>query len=411
MNRLHAKILEKFQTEAYNKFSIPLDQIKLLNTRRCKLWLQNYMKKSAEDIPLFQLNNEKMKPEVDKIIAENFASDQLLGELPTPYEDPFNYMFLKMINKSIEDSLKDISIKENNDYLTLEQLYRKNYSKLVFGTVPSNKINAQTYFFPSSDEYLVTFDTELFLFCKNITKIIVKIFNVKLENGKFVFEFNPDNFDKISKNQPEFYEQFKQIIISYLTDNKLSTEVNVFLNPSERFIWNLMGISIETFAFGHEYGHIIRGHVKYPEENIPAAVIDQEYIKIIYRIMEELEADQLGMSIALVVLEKQKVSPLIIGSGIELFFSLLDIMEEAVYILQHADRNSQTQQPMSEIIEEYPPSKLRRKKIRELMIQKYGKESIILSDSVERIVEILWKETKEYLIKKHDKIKISQRWI
>ena len=116
------------------------------------------------------------------------------------------------------------------------------------------------------------------------------------------------------------------------------------------------------FIIGHEYGHVIKGHlnermkrtIKIKDENLDVITLNWE---------QEYEADEFGMflNIACTKEGENLIIPII---SAQLFFSVIDIIEKSISILQ-------TGTIINRKSESHPPPGLRVKKIEGRISEKF----------------------------------------
>ena len=92
------------------------------------------------------------------------------------------------------------------------------------------------------------------------------------------------------------------------------------------------------FFLGHEYGHIVRGHLDYPNHS-PIALNGKVNIQELeHSWSRELAADEIGVHLSTVAMHYgRQLSPAFGAAGAELFLSTLNVMERAVSILRCGD--------------------------------------------------------------------------
>jgi hypothetical protein len=170
-------------------------------------------------------------------------------------------------------------------------------------------------------------------------------------------------------------------------------------SPYDRFT-AILRQSMELFIMGHEYAHIILGHLE-NQDTKKKHLTPQDIYNILFSWDQELEADSLGLPLMLSAMGAgQKYDHLDLHyCGAELFFSGYEILERAKCIVKQGNDDWYWRGGKEDgRIGDHPPAERRRDNLRELMTKNYGEESVKTSSSVEWIIKNLWEQTKPLLI-------------
>jgi hypothetical protein len=269
-------------------------------------------------------------------------------------------------------------------------LSRENIQHTYIGTVLSGNYNGFACRIPETCENLILLDGELFFLVSILSKIIT-LSLPEFEHSNNTMQFSTDK-DKILKHISENAEiryRFKLLVYDYFYMKRSIT----YLKPDLRFVnfrVNLIN-SLELFIVGHEYGHIISGHLENSTtEMLKVNNIDIEGIKLNWE--NEYEADAIGIKL---MLEATKL----IGQlpfcyvGADLFFTFLDVHERALALF------STGEECKSIGSDSHPPTAMRREKIKKCIKSNIHEKDIFIYDVfskfIDNIIEILWNDMKE----------------
>jgi hypothetical protein len=205
---------------------------------------------------------------------------------------------------------------------------------IIFGTLPVGEINATAISVPSSKEYVVVFESDLFTFCNLICKSVSKCITAwKEPDGRITYRFNlPSVIDNITNDQ-EIVIRFREIIIGYLMDGTpAAARPYILEDPSHTLSVQLLN-SMELFILGHEYAHILLGH--FDRNRTVASLLAGQKIKRILRPWEqEYDADRLGLQLMINAMERDRERLVSNFTGPNLFFKAMDIIQRGASLIR-----------------------------------------------------------------------------
>ncbi|MBI3254066.1 MAG: hypothetical protein HYZ56_05165, partial [Nitrosopumilales archaeon] len=161
-----------------------------------------------------------------------------------------------------------------------------------FGTVHMGSINAATY--PCDNgEYLIVFEVELMTFCNLLCKIIAKIFPHYDPKSEKNLEYYKEKIAGKIKEEPEVIQRFQELIVAFVTTGRATPASQYFLDPKYYPFLTHLRLAMEVFIVGHEYAHIMLGHVdtNYTRKN----VVMEDISSVIFSWEQESSADYLGL--------------------------------------------------------------------------------------------------------------------
>jgi hypothetical protein len=167
--------------------------------------------------------------------------------------------------------------------------------------------------------------------------------------------------------------------------------------------------SVQLFALGHEYGHILKGHLG---QQRPAAGLggprEADPEELAWSNQEEVEADAQGLSLS-VAAGQSRGHDLPIGFlGADFYFTMTHVLERAISVLRHGHEN------VSADATTHPPPVLRRMILRHVLSRHRTPQvdaAIGLGENMEQVVEMLWQDLRPRLVDAYRAgVRPLQRW-
>ena len=189
------------------------------------------------------LPRDKAQGVPDARIAEYLAK---YGNVqpPTPYEDPNLYAVLLEMSDSIEAALTSRGFPTP--------------PRLLLGTLPTGTLNALTFPVLRTKEHIIIFERGLFDFAFQMSKIAAVVFPaIDPMRGSFSAEVN---VERGVEAHPEILEQLNRVLHAYLVLGDPRRIPSYKIDNSRVMTAVLLLRSMELFALGHEYGHIVARH-------------------------------------------------------------------------------------------------------------------------------------------------------
>ncbi|MHB8602761.1 MAG: M48 family metalloprotease [Nitrosotalea sp.] len=396
--------LEKLQKEGYSKYNLKPEQ-----------WTEILKKPNAKTIEKVVskqkgfLDDDKISQMKEQLIQHY---DELAKtKLPTIYETHLNYHIISRLSTEIESAIPTITCvdSETGEKKSLKVL-NPNFTRPIFGTLPMGQINATSYGGFENNEYLITFEWELFQFCNLLSKIVAYAMPFRRESDGIIFLTDEKTVQQRIQNEPMLTKRFRELIVAYLTKGRVTAAPQYNIDsPYDKFT-AILRHSMELFIMGHEYAHILLGHLE-NQDTKKKHLTPQDVYNILFSWDQELEADSLGLPLMLSAMTSEKTHNHLAlhYCGAELFFSGYEILERSKCIAKQGNddwywRGGKEDGPIGE----HPPSERRRDNLRKMMIRNYGEDSVKTSILAEHIVKNLWEQTKPRLIRAYEKwVKIN----
>ncbi|MFC7640158.1 hypothetical protein ACFQX6_03275 [Streptosporangium lutulentum] len=273
----------------------------------------------------------------------------------------------------------------------------------LIGYLQTGQLNAVSMRVPGrSGDYLVLFEDEMLLFASKLSKAVAWAIpcGPSDANGMMTFEWGMPPVTERIEARPEVAEQFADIVITYAVTGGVGQAAHHMVPPGYLNLASMMRDSLEYFVLGHEYSHILLGHLDIAESRkgvLPAS----EAEVLAYSWRQELDADWFGMVLSINALIDHEDQDIPFGFiGISLFFDALDVMDRAVALLQTGDENARQ-------LGSHPPSDLRKRYLRDFLPQMAGgdpelsedvRTALELADVQSEIIRLLWERTRPILL-------------
>jgi hypothetical protein len=321
-------------------------------------------------------------------------------DLPTVFESPVMYPILQDLSKEIEDSIRETPIYDGETRSILPKLP-------LIGTIPSGRVNAMAIKVPNAVEYIVAFEDQFTIFAHLVAQVIAQSLPLKVTNGGVEPIMDFKEIDNHLSNHPEAAQRLKELFFAYLFMGAPGHAPSYLLDEPFYSLTSVFRDSMELFVMGHEYSHLILNHVngskseKRHKGNI-------EFFEICFKWVAEFSADELGMTLAMTSMKKKKYLSLVLSyAGIDLFFSIMDILEKSISIVKNCSVNVDS--------DTHPPILQRRETIRKMLTkiegEKFSEVAIHSAKALEYIIMLLWEKIKPSLYEaRSDRFELASKW-
>lgn len=312
--------------------------------------------------------------------------------VPTPYEDPLRYSLLRRHARDIEVAAMEKGMELGN--------------RPLFGTLPTGQVNGATYLVPGTTEHVVVLEKELFTFALLLSKAICCTLPLDAGTRAATFATDVDDIKRRIEQQPELAERFTELILAYTITGRPSTARPYWPERPYQTLAGVLRRSIELFVLGHEYGHVVAGHLL----EMPATSEDATAIAYSWR--QEYAADEIGIMLCLRVMDEFGCDTAMSFWGADGYFSGIDIMDRATSLLLHGYEERQK-------LSSHPPSQERREHLRqalpELLNPRNGADEHAkatgLGSVVAAIVDELWARSRPTVMAAHKRgFRPARQW-
>jgi hypothetical protein len=319
----------------------------------------------------------------ERLLEAVIAHDRESAQCPTAYENRHDYMIMLGLAESIKKAAGTL-IKVAPEWP-------------LIATLPSCQVNAMAVRVPGCNEYVIFFESQLTTFTLLLSKVVVQAIPLREVDSAGSYNYSvkrEDIIHHIEANE-EVRRRFFELVWAYAAFGMPALAPQYILGSSYVELSDLLCESMELFAFGHEYSHIVFGHLDAPEA-ARQRLLNAPADEIVYSWIQEHLADVLGVRLScLAMMESRKVDAALSFWGADLFFSALELMDKAVSLLRHGDENVQQ-------LGSHPPSGERRAILRASLPDFLGEENargaVALGEAVEFASARLWDVTRDHLL-------------
>lgn len=284
--------------------------------------------------------------------------------------------------------------------LILDFLFQRIYNTVVklkytvqctpyAGTAVSGEYNAFACEHPTTHEKLIVFESELIIVADLFCKIIALAIPLDIKADNVGFSVDLKNLEEHLDKNNHILERFAELFYNTIYKGLPSHAKQYFIESSRQKLFYELLNSIELFIIGHEYGHVLAGHLS---NQIFIRKISETNLNVIEtNWKEEFEADSIGLNLLLNSLDNANLSPFCY-MGPEMFFIFLDLIDRiSSYMnggLEVSDQGSVS----------HPPSIDRKMAIQDNLKRALSPDDYtayeILSDFVNNITDMLWNKLK-----------------
>lgn len=262
----------------------------------------------------------------------------------------------------------------------------------VLGTLPLSTVNAKVVAVPGTDEHLVLFDEDFFIFALLISKAVSYAMPLEVEGSRITASKDEDAIERRIAGNDDVRRRFQEAVETYVMQGSPAAAPQYYLDQHYSHVAKYIWESMERFAVGHEYGHFLAGHLR--SGSTQAALLGSEEVyEFLPKWEEEFEADRLSLSLTLYAMAVQGGDPGVGYMGVDLFFSSLDIAERAISMVKTGDENHRPRRAS------HPPVEMRRERLRKTVpatlkeeFTSYAELAVTTGQQVEWIVERLWRD-------------------
>jgi hypothetical protein len=317
---------------------------------------------------------------------------------PTPYESPALFYVLAQMLHAIRNAV------------SADDLRQIMPPPLIFGTLPTGQINAQAVLPPGANYYLVLFESGLFSFANEMSKLIAQLLPPARISEYSITMETPATPELLVDHSPEMVERFDAVLRAYVIEGNPRRIPPFALTLPHKPMAVVLLRTMELFVLGHELGHLIARHLL-KSKRVRAALgsINAERVQMSWD--QEHEADHWGFNYLMVV-EKVTMGLKLCYSGCDLFFSCIRAVERCLNVLQFGP--SGEDRPW--IGDSHPPVADRRRYLRsiigDLATPQEARECIGFGEALQAVVEELWLRVRSRFHQLHDSgVRPSPVWV
>lgn len=310
----------------------------------------------------------------------------------------------------------------------------------LLGTLPTGRVNVMTLLVPATREHLVLFESEFLGFAHLSAKAVAEVLPYRLSpEGGAAFSLEPARVRERLDQHPESAHRFGRLARAYL-ETGVPYNAPRYTQDPVRNTWAMMLCeSVELFALGHEYGHILEGHLgqQRPAARLGGPDMDAPE-ELAWTRQEEFQADAKGLSLSVAAMRSRGYDLPIAFLGADFYFTMTHVMERAISVLRHGHENGPDgddvqrpsllrrmigrqglkkprgdKQPSTGAVT-HPPSVLRRLMLRAVLARENTPRigaAIELGQNMERVMDMLWSDLRPRLLDAHRAgVRPLRRW-
>ena len=287
-------------------------------------WLrENYQSRVREIANTYHKTKNLENGTTPDFIENQLSRTLLRNDMNSKFQDPGWYFLLC----SLTDDLNEV-------------LYRtgvKNLPPHLFGSLPTGQVNGMALRVPQTKEFVILIEEGLFAYANLAAKALVMAFPLRDEgNGMMSMAISAEDARiELGKN-PVPLEKFKELLLAYVIGGHPHFAKSYFSDSYFEQVASAFRNSFELFVIGHEYGHILAGHLT-SNKTKKAMLADESEDEIATNWQNEFEADVRGLDLMLMAQQKNGLDLPLSFSGAVFFFKCVEIIEKAISIIQTGD--------------------------------------------------------------------------
>jgi hypothetical protein len=297
--------------------------------------------------------------------------------IPTRLEDLNSHMIMKHLARQLEKAAEQ-------QELDLPRMP-------VYGSLPVGQLNAMAIRVPGQGEYLIAFQNGVFSFANLLTKAVARSFRLKgiIGDGtQAAFGWKLRDFRRSWAKDDEPLRRFGEFLHAYLVFGDAHQADHYLVQDPFHLPAYILREGFELFLFGHELGHIVAGHLgSAPDAPHMLGAMAVDVPTSSWQM--ELEADGLGMDLAMQAMLNNRCDLTTSYAGIEMAFTAMEIIDLARSTLL-GGRPSEAPAGRT-----HPRHAVRRMFLRRLLQQRLGKKAakqpIKFAETLERVLHEMWR--------------------
>lgn len=306
------------------------------------------------------------------------AMRRSIRERPTPFEHPGTYYIMSQLARDIEAAC-------------IEQGW--DLPRPVLGTLPLGQFNARVMRAPGSAIPIVAFQSGVFSFVNLWTKGLATCFPcVSSHEGYSSYSTNMDDVLPALEADGTPVTCIANLLTEYVYRGDPEA-AQQYLPGSESLVSSMLHRdAAELFVLGHEYGHLIAGHLDNPVDADDVMRLEPHGIDVPASWFREFEADCLGLQLGMASLNSQSIDPYGAYVGAHLLFEGVVLVDRA---LSTAMSGTAGHHPASS---SHPPARLRQVMIRNQLpllwdnqVERIDRVISIAAD-ISDLTEYLWRQ-------------------
>jgi hypothetical protein len=333
-----------------------------------------------------------------KLISDSFTnkyksfynlSDQDITELSDLADE--NFTNIKVLNTKYSIHAQNLILDSHFQriYDTVVKLKYSVQDTPFAGTAVSGEYNAFACEHPITHEKLIVFESELIIVANLFCKIIALSIPIDIKDNNVEFSIDLKTLEAHLEKNNHILEKFIELFYYTIYKGLPSNAKQYFIESTRQKLFYELLNSFELFIVGHEYGHVLAGHLSNKIFIRKISGINRNVIETNWK--EEYEADSIGVILLLNSLDNSNLGPFCY-LGPEIFFIFLDLIDR---ISSYINGGHELSDPGSST---HPPSVDRKLAVQEYMKNVLKSDNYkaykVFSDFVNDITNTLWNKLK-----------------
>jgi len=388
--------LEQLQARELIELKLPGPNWPAPNPDEEKRMAEEYVRSMVRAWNLSAVEESQLRA---RVMARLQAS--LLVRPPTRYENPVTYRLVRRWVGIIEETAKS-----NFDAEQLRQINR-----IVFGTLQSAEVNAAHIPTPAGDS-LIVFNAGWFPFAELMSRAVAMAMPLylaqdeRLPGGRWqALSTEEGEVRRHLAQNEQILNRFFQPLFSYLTTGRLDSGIAPhFFDPVDEpreGVANMYYDAMGLFVVAHEFGHAVQNSaLKIPTVSKSGG---RGWDEIRYNWEQEFQADNLGVVLSYLALERRPQNLAAILASVSFFLKSIDLVRRGASLIATGRENVVN-------ISTHPPPTARlqsiRLKLREFLRERQGvgysenawEQAVTDAARLERVMDILWERTSPWLL-------------
>lgn len=267
-------------------------------------------------------------------------------------------------------------------------------TNILFGTLPIGQVNGFAVNIDQSDYKLIILSEGVFGFFHLLTKAIGGLFCVPGSPGTMM----PDKLKimQVLDYSGIVWDRVFDLVMAYAVYQD-PYRAKQYADPenTDCKMRDYLRNAVEIFIMGHEFGHIIHGHLgsrKIEHGNANEIILNQ---------LQEFEADNIGLNLSMDVAVNKNIGTAIGFAGADFFLSSMHFFEKCLSLLKNGEVID-----ITNVYGTHPPFKLRRAFIRELlekMDEQERNEILDFAHTLDLVLNSLFEKLKPAILNAHKK--------
>jgi hypothetical protein len=307
--------------------------------------------------------------------------DSLVNETTSKYENPFMIKILRTRAAELE-----FAARKRNVPFPVPPL---------LGTLPHGEVNARTLLVPGTNQHIVLFESEMFLFLHLVAKAVAQVVPAFIDADGRLHVLAGDHARESIAAEPGLARRFTEVLLFYATTGQPGRATPYIQQPDKEVLTDKLRTGMELFVLGHEYGHVQCGHLG---ERKAAADLggDDAPEEMLYSWIEEIQADGVGFGLAIQPALVDGLGIDLMVAAADLYFTVLDLFDRAMQLLRAGNEDV----PISAT---HPPHLVRRDGMEKALRARYGDDDRIfaLSIHLRNVAHLLWEQARPELLRLH----------